>query len=105
MNQIEKIKGAAIILAFLGIIACTADPSEALDQEWEHSFSFDWKFARGEQPSAMAAEFDDLDWEKVDLPHDWAISGPFGPLKSMGNTGKLPWKGEGWYRKRFDLPA
>jgi beta-galactosidase len=30
-------------------------------------------------------------------------SGPFGELTASGNTGKLPWKGEGWYRKTFEL--
>jgi beta-galactosidase len=55
--------------------------------------------------SALDPDFNDSAWEVVNLPHDWAISGPFGPLKSNGNTGKLPWKGEGWYRKQFSLPA
>jgi beta-galactosidase len=76
-----------------------------LSPGWDQSINFDWKFAKGEQAEAMDPDFDDSDWEGVDLPHDWAISGPFGPLKSNGNTGKLPWKGEGWYRKTFDLSA
>src|SRR5262249_45503540 len=38
------------------------------------------------------------------LPHDWAISGPFDP-NQPGHSAKLPWKGVGWYRKQFTLPA
>ena len=38
----------------------------------------------------------------VNLPHDWAIAGPFDP-NGEGGTGKLPWRGEGVYRKRFTL--
>jgi hypothetical protein len=38
------------------------------------------------------------------LPHDWAISGPYDPQGEY-RTGKLPWRGEGWYRKSFSLPA
>jgi beta-galactosidase len=69
------------------------------------NFNFDWRFAKGDQHAAIAPDFDDAAWEKVDLPHDWAISGPFGALTDPGATGKLPWNGEGYYRKHFDLPA
>jgi beta-galactosidase len=48
--------------------------------------------------------FDDSSWRPLDLPHDWGIEGPF--RKDLpGATGKLPWAGIGWYRKRFALPA
>jgi len=105
MNKKKSIPCALLILAFIGFNACADRSSEELSPEWDQSINFDWKFAKGEQEAAIDPDFDDSDWEGVDLPHDWAISGPFGPLKSRGNTGKLPWKGEGWYRKTFDLPA
>ncbi|MCB1131490.1 MAG: DUF4982 domain-containing protein, partial [Verrucomicrobiae bacterium] len=41
---------------------------------------------------------------KVDLPHDWAIEGPF-EMAIENETGKLPWEGIGWYRKTFTAPA
>jgi beta-galactosidase len=66
------------------------------------NFNNDWKFTKGEQPGAEAAEFNDSAWQAVRLPHDWAISGPFNP-KENGYAGKLPWKGVGWYRKTFVL--
>ena len=66
------------------------------------NFNSDWRFAKGDQPGAEAAEFDDSAWQAVRLPHDWAISGPFNP-KENGYAGKLPWKGVGWYRKTFAL--
>lgn len=68
-------------------------------------FHLDWKFAGGAQAGADGSDFDDSGWKKVDLPHDWAISGPFGAPQENGDTGKLPWRGEGWYRKEFTLPA
>ena len=43
-------------------------------------------------------------WRKLDLPHDWGIEGPF-RLELAGETGKLPWRGIGWYRKHFTVPA
>ncbi|KAA3624234.1 MAG: glycoside hydrolase family 2 protein [Bacteroidetes bacterium] len=62
-----------------------------------------WKFQKGEQSQAHLPEFDDSGWENVKVPHDWAIAGPF-EVEGDGNTGKLPWKGQGWYRKTLDLP-
>ena len=66
------------------------------------NFNSDWKFAKGDQPGAEAADFDDSAWQAVRLLHDWAISGPFNPNEN-GYAGKLPWKGVGWYRKTFTL--
>ncbi len=66
------------------------------------NFNRNWKFAKGEQQGAEAPDFDDSGWEEVRLPHDWAISGPFNPNEN-GYAGKLPWRGQGWYRKMFKL--
>ncbi len=68
------------------------------------NFNGDWKFAKGSQSGAERADFDDSSWQAVRLPHDWAISGPFNPSEN-GYAGKLPWKGEGWYRKTFTLDS
>lgn len=46
------------------------------------------------------AAFEDKKWRTLNLPHDWGIEGPFrNDLEN--NTGLLPWKGIGWYRKHF----
>ena len=63
----------------------------------------DWKFIKGSQENAHLVDFDDSQWQTVSIPHDWAITGPF-ILDGDGSTGKLPWKGEGWYRKKIDIP-
>ena len=39
---------------------------------------------------------------QISLPHDWAISQAF-DHNLPANTGKLPWKGVGWYRKNFEM--
>jgi len=64
------------------------------------SFNSDWKYKLGDPVNAEAVRFDDSDWETINIPHDWAISGPFSH-DLPANTGKLPWKGVGWYRKYF----
>ena len=64
------------------------------------NFNDNWFFTKGNPPNASSDKLNESGWEKVKLPHDWAITGPFNPL-GEGNTGKLPWKGDGWYRKHF----
>ncbi|MBL7969414.1 MAG: DUF4982 domain-containing protein [Prolixibacteraceae bacterium] len=52
--------------------------------------------------------FDDSSWEKVNLPHDWAIKGPFQTgwnSEVGGGMGRLAVNGVGWYRKKLDIPA
>ena len=66
------------------------------------NFNGDWKFAKGGQKGAETVDFNDSSWKAVRLPHDWAIAGPFNPQED-GYAGKLPWWGQGWYRKSFKL--
>ena len=89
---------SAILFTLLG--TATLPASGTLDD-----FHLGWKFAKGGQTAAAGPGFDDSAWQAVDLPHDWAIAGPFGAPEENGDTGKLPWRGEGWYRKEFALPA
>lgn len=54
----------------------------------------------------VKANFDDSAWEMVDLPHDWAIKGPFQEGKDAevgGGMGRLPSNGIAWYRKKIDI--
>ena len=50
------------------------------------------------------ADFDDSAWRRLDLPHDWGIEGPF-TTAGNGATGRLPFYGVGWYRKKLTIPA
>jgi beta-galactosidase len=91
---------AAPFVASTSATAETPSPSQPLVENFNRS----WKFIKGDVAGADAADFDDAAWQSVRLPHDWAIAGPFNP-DEWGHTGKLPWKGVGWYRKTFTLPA
>lgn len=52
----------------------------------------------------VQAGFDDRSWQRVDLPHDWAIAGPFIEKGPGGGMGRLPTAGIGWYRRKLDIP-
>ena len=80
--HIEQVAALGIALSvWTGFAARTV---ESLDGEWEFSFN--------------GGEF-----QTVEVPHDWAIAGPFDPKAENGNTGKLPWKGKGVYRRTLIL--
>lgn len=53
----------------------------------------------------VQTNFDDSLWRKINLPHDWAIEGPFNSGGVGGSMGRLPSPGIGWYRKQFLIPA
>ncbi len=48
--------------------------------------------------------YDDTAWKSVDLPHDYAIEGPF-TTSGGGGMGRLPTAGVAWYRKALAIPA
>ena len=58
----------------------------------------------GDGVSYVAPGFDDSSWQKLDLPHDYAIEGPF-IATGGGGMGRLPSSGVAWYRKSFTLAA
>ncbi|MEQ9567972.1 MAG: hypothetical protein RLN85_19550, partial [Pseudomonadales bacterium] len=51
-------------------------------------------------------DFDDSAWQQVNIPHDWAINGPFYEGENVpvgGSMGRLPVQGVGWYRNKIQL--
>jgi beta-galactosidase len=78
------------------------------------SFNQGWKFVKyfnasdeaistdKEPDNLQLTSLNDNNWRSLDLPHDWAIEGPFSDTLE-NNTGLLPWKGIGWYRKHFTI--
>lgn len=51
----------------------------------------------GSAGGAAGNEYDDSDWRHLDLPHDWAVEGPFDPKANVAQ-GYRP-RGIGWYRR------
>ncbi len=58
----------------------------------------------GDGVAYVQPDFDDSAWQQINLPHDWAISGPF-THSGGGGMGRLPTAGVGWYRKKLEIPA
>ncbi len=57
----------------------------------------------GDGVAYVRPDFDDSSWRQINLPHDWAIEGPF-THAGGGGMGRLPSAGVGWYRRQLDIP-
>ena len=75
-----KIKIVSFVLSIVSLAAFADD----------RVLSGGWQFSR-----------DGSSWREVSVPHDWAIEGPFDAASKDGDTGKLPWRGVGTYRRQF----
>ncbi len=80
-----------------------------------------WRFHRGDVSGGERFCLNDSAWSLVDVPHDWAVEGPFARENDLqitrivadgeeraeehvGRTGSLPHTGIGWYRREFFVP-
>lgn len=95
-------KRLRLYIILLGVVSITstvnAEPRKTL------SFDADWLFFKGDAPGAESVNFDDSEWRKLDVPHDWSIEGPFAADNPTGPGGGFLPAGIGWYRKHFTLP-
>ncbi|RED23453.1 beta-galactosidase [Flavobacterium cutihirudinis] len=81
-----------------------------------------WRFSKEVKGDAFSVDYNTSKWEKVSVPHDWAIYGPFDKewdkqvsaieqngekvaTEKTGRTGSLPHIGTGWYRNTFSIPG
>jgi beta-galactosidase len=67
------------------------------------SFDKDWHFFKGDANGAEQIKFDDASWQKLDVPHDWSIEGPYKQNNPTNRGGGYLPAGIGWYRKNFQL--
>ena len=111
------------ILKSLLCIGLMATATTAMAQRKETLLRDGWKFSRGEGLDSIAPSqknYNDKKWQTVQVPHDWAISGPFDKeidkqtvaieqngekeaTEKTGRSGSLPWIGSGWYRTTFTV--
>ncbi|MBV5315553.1 MAG: DUF4982 domain-containing protein [Prolixibacteraceae bacterium] len=111
----KKILLICFVLSFIG---CNAQSSK----REVIILSKAWSFIQKDVKNGESAQLNDTDWDKVNVPHDWAIAGDFdmnidmqwvqvvedGENKARlrtGRTGALPCFGVGWYRKVLPVSA
>jgi beta-galactosidase len=94
-----QMKFLRAILIAAGCLAALLNSASAVE-----NFDVGWRFLKGAAPDAEAPKFNDADWRKLDVPHDWSIAGPFAETNKTGGAGAFLPSGIGWYRKHFMLP-
>ncbi|WP_443751042.1 glycoside hydrolase family 2 protein [Asticcacaulis solisilvae] len=62
-----------------------------------------WLFAKGDIAGAETPAFIDSAWQRIDLPHDWEIAGPFDQTAPATGSGAWLPTGVAWYRKHLAL--
>lgn len=114
----------SLILRILLLIGISASTLTASAQRKEITLRDGWTFSHGEKDGITPAQelYDDKDWQTVQIPHDWAIDGPFDKeidkqtvaitqngeeeaSEKTGRSGSLPWIGQGWYRNTFTVDS
>lgn len=107
---------------FIGLFAVSCQsPGKDNDARITDILSAGWYFHRGDLPGSLPPSNPDSSWMEVEVPHDWAIAGPFskdidifyypsdekGKEKQLvpvpGLTGGLPHTGTGWYQRIISL--
>src|ERR1019366_809538 len=103
-NISRSFLAATLLLLSLAGLAAAASTEIKIGADRRIRITDDWRFFKGEADGAEQAAFSDAAWRTLDLPHDWAIEGPF-DRKINPHDGALPFFGVAWYRKHFTVPA
>ena len=91
-----------LLLTLIVCILTACDGFVTEQTRLRESFNSGWKFSSGDIENAQNANFNDSEWRALDLPHDWAIEGPFTQEVNY-KGGYLPYPGVAWYRKTFKV--
>lgn len=100
MNQF---KITILLLLSISSLSLSASGNKDLGGRSSQLFNSDWKFILGDNPAYSKLTFNDTDWRKLTLPHDWSIEGKIDKEDSSGGSGGYYPCGIGWYRKSFTL--
>lgn len=55
----------------------------------------------GQARGAAAPDYDDNEWRRLNLPHDWVVEGPFDPKANISQGYRS--RGMAWYRRHFRM--
>ena len=89
-------KNAILVTVIFITTLFTANPMKAQVSFGDAvKFNDGWLFRPDDDSTAVEASYDDSQWRKLNLPHDWSIEGQLSPSLASC-TGYLP-GGIGWY--------
>ncbi|MFZ6779719.1 glycoside hydrolase family 2 TIM barrel-domain containing protein [Undibacterium sp. Ji83W] len=62
-----------------------------------------WRFTKGDASGAEQPGFDDSQWRRITVPHDYSIEGPVAQDNPSGPAGGFFPGGVGWYRQTLHI--
>ena len=86
--NIKNLLGIAVLFSF-SVISAQVRTS--------YTFEKGWKFTREDNADFIQPDYNDVKWQSVVVPHDWAIYGPFG----IDNDKPLPKTGR---KRQWSMP-
>lgn len=106
---------------FISLLAACSHPLDQnslyrFEQDRNRAFNDDWRFFPDSIPGAEQPEFNDSEWQTVELPHDWSVENriPCANNEKIGifsrespggaSTGHVQ-GGSAWYRKTFVIDS
>ena len=69
----------------------------------ETSLNDSWSFILSDVKEASDKDFNDFNWRKVMIPHDWSLEEGYKKDGPQGLKGGYASGGVGWYRKKIEL--
>jgi len=91
------------LLAAFALLSSCQNTNPGNDVRERISLDFGWRFVQQDITGAESVGFDDSDWQKVLLPHDWSIEGEYKESNPSGIAGAFLPAGIGWYRKSLHI--
>ncbi|MCR5394126.1 MAG: DUF4982 domain-containing protein [Bacteroidales bacterium] len=82
-------------LSFLAVFLLSSLSASAMDRVLMDN---GWSFCLGNDSTWALPSFDDSQWRRLDLPHDWSIEGEFDRQTPAAGDGAYLPTGIGWYR-------
>ena len=99
MNR-KNIPYFLLFLLFIGnSMGCSEKQKETSQRQL---FDLNWKYSYGNYTSAFAVDFNDKNWQDIDLPHIWSDSTKQG--NNLSTCVDSMDSGTLWYRKHFEIP-
>lgn len=95
----------ATVFLLSGMLSVYAVKAQTASGRTVRNFDKNWRFVKQDVPGADNPVFDDSQWRKLDVPHDWSIEGPYDQANPTGSGGGYLPAGIGWYRKAFTVDA
>lgn len=96
------------ILCSVPVFADETTTPQTYDGRIETLFNNDWQFWRESSGSTKttyeAFSAKEVEFENINLPHDFSIETPFSTIATTNRSGCLQ-GGTGWYKKTFTMPS